>query len=321
MEYEYIFYTKYTHGHHSTREASAHILRTMRRTLPLASSVLLASIMLVACTQSTEARLLRGNAKPSSSAASSAQTRRAERLAEAAKRPKVEQPKGPGVALAEYDIPVLVYHHVRTQEGWAKSTWSWKMTVTPQTFEKQMQWLVDKNYTTITLDEAVAAIRGETWLPEKPVVITFDDNNLSQYDVALPIMEKHGQKAVFYLIAKYLDSANMVNRERALELQNKGHEIASHTMTHRALPGLNDADLTWELEESKRVLEELTGRPVNHIAYPGTAHNQRVRDAAKAAGYVTATIMDPTYVDETDDWMKWPRIMMTDDTNLEKTLP
>jgi peptidoglycan/xylan/chitin deacetylase (PgdA/CDA1 family) len=291
----------------------------MRRTLPVVSSILLASVLLVACAQDTEARLLRGGT--SSSSASSAQTRRAERLAEAASRPKVEKPKGPGVALAEYEIPVLVYHHVRKQEGWGKTTWSWKMTVTPQTFEKQMQWIADHGYTTMTLDEVTAAIRGDAYLPEKPVVITFDDNNLSQMDVALPIMEKYGQKAVFYLIAKYLDSPNMVNRERALALQDKGHEIASHTMTHRALPGLNDEELAWELVESKRVLEELTGRPVNHVAYPGTAHNQRVRDAAKAAGYVTATIMDPRYVDQTHDWMKWPRIMMTDDTNLEKTLP
>lgn len=195
------------------------------------------------------------------------------------------------------------------------------MTVTPQTFERQMQWLVDKNYTTLTLGEMTAAIRGERPMPEKPVVITFDDNNLSQYDVALPVLEKNGQKAVFYLIAKYLDSANMVNRDRALTLQDKGHEIASHTMTHRALPGLGDADLAWELTESKRILEELTGRPVLHLAYPGTAHNQRVRDAAKAAGYVTATIMDPVTFTEAHDWMKIPRIMMTDDTDMAKTLP
>lgn len=295
----------------------------MRRTLPIVSSILFASVLLVACAPEGEARLLR-DAKASSSAASSAasaKARRAERLAEAASRPKAPAPAGPGAPLADYRVPILVYHHVRAQEGWAKSTWSWKMTVTPATFEKQMQWLADKGYVTMTLDEMTAAIRGETWMPEKPVVITFDDNNLSQYEVAVPIMEKHGQKAVFYQIAKYLDSPNMVNRERTLELQAKGHEIASHTMTHRALPGLNDADLKWELEESKRILEELTGRPVNHVAYPGTAHNQRVRDAAKAAGYVTATIMDPVTFTQAHDWMKIPRIMMTDDTDLAKTLP
>lgn len=297
------------------------MVHSMRRLLPILGLLLVAALAVFHATDTEAWFGKRASRTATSASSSSAMNRREERLAEAAKKPKVAKPTGPGVPLTDYEVPILVYHHVRAQEGWGKTTWSWKMTVTPQTFERDMQYLADKGYNTITLSELTSAIRGETWLPEKPVVITFDDNNLSQYDVALPIMEKHGQRAVFYLIAKYLDSANMVNRERALALQAKGHEIASHTMTHRALTGLNDEDLKWELEESKRVLEELTGRPIKHLAYPGTAHNQRVRDATKAAGYETATIMDPRTLTEEHDWMKWPRIMMTDDTNLEKTLP
>ncbi len=195
------------------------------------------------------------------------------------------------------------------------------MTVTPQTFERHMQWLVDKGYTTITLDTMAEIVQGKRVGPEKPVVITFDDNQLNQYEIALPILKKHNQIAVFYLITKYLDSSAMINRDRAKELMELGHDVESHTITHRVLTGLNDEELAWELTESKRLLEEVIGQPVNHVAYPGTGQNERVRNATKAAGYVTGTIMDPRYTTEKDDWMKWPRIMMTDDTNLEKTLP
>lgn len=295
------------------------MLGGMRRSTTFACSAILVGGIIAACIPGGEARLSRRGAPSSSS--SSAKDRRAERLAEAAKRPKTSSKPFVGVPLTDYEVPILVYHHVRKQEGWAKTTWSWKMTVTPETFEKQMKWLADKGYVTMTLSELTSAIRGEAPMPEKPVVVTFDDNNPTQYDVAVPIMEKYGQKAVFYLVAKYLDSPAMLNRERALELQAKGHEIESHTMTHRALTGLNDEELAWELTESKRILEELTGTPITHLCYPGTAHNQRVRDAAKAAGYETATIMDPQWMDEADERMRWPRIMMTDDTNLEKTLP
>lgn len=295
----------------------------MNKPALLATTVLAAGVMLVACAENGEARVIRdkGTSASAASSAASARARRAERLAEAASRPKSSAAAFVGVPLAEYRVPILVYHHVRPQQGWSKDTWSWKMTVTPATFERQMQWLADKGYETITLSEMTAAIRGERAMPAKPVVITFDDNNLSQYEVALPVLEKHGQRAVFYQISKYLESPNMVDNDRTLELQAKGHEIASHTMTHRALPGLNDEELRWELAESKRILEELTGRPVKHVAYPGTAHNQRVRDAAKAAGYETATIMDPVVFNQSHDWMKIPRIMMTDDTNMEKVLP
>jgi peptidoglycan/xylan/chitin deacetylase (PgdA/CDA1 family) len=295
----------------------------MRSPFHVIPSIILASILLVACTENSEARLIRASTSSSAtSSAAAAKARRAERLTEAASRPKSSiNPVVPGVPLTTYRVPILVYHHIRAQQGWAKTTWSWKMTVTPQTFERHMQWLVDKGYETLTLSELTSAIHGERTMPKKPIVITFDDNNLSQYDVAAPIMDAKGQKGVFFLIAKYLDSPTMVNKERALDLLSRGHQIASHTMTHRALPGLNDADTKWELEESKRVFEELTGNTVKDVSYPGTAHNQRVRDATKAAGYETATIMDPRYVTHEDDWMKWPRIMMTDDTDLTKVLP
>ncbi len=296
----------------------------MRRTpLFVVSAVMIGAGLAAFHTTDTQAWFGKKTVRPSvTSGSSSAPDRRAERLAEAAKRPKSSAPTiAKGTPLTTYRVPILVYHHVRKQEGWSKSTWSWKMTVTPETFERHMQHLADKGYETITMSDMTAAIRGERTMPAKPVVITFDDNNASQYDIAVPIMEKHGHKAVFYLVTKYLDTPHMLNREKALELQAKGHEIASHTMTHRALPGLNDEELAWELAESKRVLEEITGTTIKHIAYPGTAHNQRVRDAAKAAGYETATIMDPVVFNETHDWMKIPRIMMTDDTNIEKLLP
>lgn len=292
----------------------------MRRTLPVVSSILFASILLVACAPEGQARLIRGSSSSTSSAAS-AKSRRAERLAEAASRPRSSAPAFVGAPLTAYRVPILVYHHVRKQEGWAKSTWSWKMTVSPQTFERHMQHLADKGYETITMSEMTAAIRGERAMPAKPVVLTFDDNNASQYDVAVPIMEKHGQRAVFYLVTKYLDTPHLLNRDKALELQAKGHEIESHTLLHRALTGLNDDELRSDLAESKRILEELTGTPITHLCYPGTAHNQRVRDAAKAAGYETASIMDPVTFTEAHDWMKIPRIMMTDDTDLAKVLP
>jgi hypothetical protein len=60
---------------------------------------------------------------------------------------------------------------------------------------------------------------------------------------------------------------------------------------------------------------------VRSVAYPSTAHNKTVRDAAKAADYTTGTIMDPRAATAKDDLFKLPRIMMRDDTKLAKVLP
>lgn len=282
-----------------------------------AALALIAASALAACAPQGEARQLPGGS-PSARASASSSVGLKRFVPKPPAKPGVPAPVAPPTGVS---VPILVYHHVRPQQGWAKSTWSWKMTVTPATFERHMQWLADKGYTSLTLDGLVAALDGKASLPAKPVVITFDDNNQSQYDLAAPLMEKYGMIGVFYAVSGRIDSKELLNREKILDLSARGHDIQSHTVSHQVLPLLGDAALKTQLEESKKTLEDLLGKPVNHLAYPGTAHNQRVRDAAKAAGYVTATIMDPRNITEKDDRMKWARIMMTDDTVLEKVIP
>lgn len=279
-------------------------------------ALILSVFLLSACTGHSEARQLSGNVSSSSSSVISAKLKRF-----APKPPTAPPAFTPTEPPKNVSVPILVYHHVRPQQGWAKSTWSWKMTVTPETFEKHMQWLADKGYTSLSLDGLVAALDGTGPMPAKPVVITFDDNNLSQYDLAAPAMEKHGFIGVFYIVSSRIDTKGLINRANILDLAARGHDIESHTVSHQVLPLLGDAALDAQLKDSKKTLEDLLGKPVRHLAYPGTSHNQRVRDHAKTAGYVTGTIMDPRNITEKDDRFKWARIMMTDDTNLEKVLP
>lgn len=218
-------------------------------------------------------------------------------------------------------LPILVYHHLRKNQGWAPSTWSFKMSVSPAGFEKQMQWLEDHGYTTIDLTTAAAILKGEREGPTKPVVITFDDNQLTQYTVGVPILVKHKQTAVFYLITDRLDNKSFITRDKVKDMVAKGMDIESHTLTHRVLTALPVAEIGREFTESKKILEELTGKPVLHLAYPGTAHNKTVRAVLAKTGYVTGTIMDPRPATEKDDLSKLPRIMMLDSTNLKKVLP
>jgi len=218
-------------------------------------------------------------------------------------------------------LPILVYHHVRETKGYPKSTWSYKMSVSPKVFEQQMQWLKDKGYTTVSMDDAAAILAGTKTGPSKPVVITFDDNNLSAYDVALPLLQKYGHIATYYLVTNKLKNPNFIDAERAKDLAAKGMDIQSHTVTHATLTALGQKKLDAELADSRVQLEALIGKPVMHIAYPSTAHNKTVRERTKNAGYATGTIMDPRWATGKDDPFKLPRIMMTDDTKLEKVLP
>ena len=218
-------------------------------------------------------------------------------------------------------IPILVYHHVREHEGWPKTTWSWKMTVSPAKFDEQLQWLTDRGYTTIDLDTLVDILAGNIQGPSKPVVITFDDNQMNSYENGFPLLKKHGHRATFYLVSNRLDNASFIGRSHIPELMAAGMDIQSHTATHANMTKLTAGEILWQLQKSKEALEAVTGKPVRHVAYPLTAQNATVRSQLPAAGYVTGTIMDPRPVRNGANLLKLPRIMMTDETNLESVLP
>lgn len=220
-----------------------------------------------------------------------------------------------------FKIPILVYHHIRPYGGWAKSSWSTRLSVSPKNFDKQMQWIVDHDYTTINLDTYVKIRNGEIPGPVKPVVITFDDGNLNSFTEGLPVLEKHRLTATWYIIPQRFGARDFISKDQVKELAAKGMDIQSHTLNHLLLTRLPQNELDWELREGKRVLEELVGKPVLHLAYPATTHNAFVRQRTVAAGYATATLMDPRIASEKDDLIILPRIMMEDGTRLEKWLP
>ena len=91
-------------------------------------------------------------------------------------------------------MPILLYHMVND----GKSSYA----ITPTEFEEQMKYLKEEGYTTISLLEYVKARKGKLNLPEKPLVISFDDGYLDNYTVALPIMKKYDFKGTVFCSRK-----------------------------------------------------------------------------------------------------------------------
>jgi len=195
------------------------------------------------------------------------------------------------------------------------------MSVSPDIFEKQMQWIADHGYQTIDLDTAAAILKGEQVGLAKPIIITFDDNNSTQYTVGVPILMKYKQMAVFYLISSRLENKSFISADQVREMSRLGMDIESHTVSHAMLTNLSLKAMDAQLAESRRVLEELIGKPVRHLSYPLTTSNATVRTHTEKAGYITGTIMDPRVATPKDSLFKLPRIMMIDTTDLKKVLP
>lgn len=123
-------------------------------------------------------------------------------------------------------------------------------------------------------------------------VITFDDSNLSDHDIALPALTDRGLQAAFFVLTGRIGMAGSLGREHVTALRDAGMIIGSHGIAHVAWPDLDEVALEKELEQSRAVLEDICGHPVTEAGIPFGLYNARVLRALRRAGYSTAFSSD-----------------------------
>jgi peptidoglycan/xylan/chitin deacetylase (PgdA/CDA1 family) len=199
-------------------------------------------------------------------------------------------------------VPILMYHYVEHVTD-MNDTIRMSLNIPPEIFEQQIVTLQDNEYTFITLHDLTEGISGKKALPDKPVILTFDDGYLDFYTDVFPILQKHQVKAVAYITPGLLDSPNYMDTKHVVEISGSGLvEIGSHTMTHLHLAGSQMEVVYYELHESKRTLEEMTGKNITAFAYPYGAYDQQAVRLVQEAGYTNGVTTDPG-VEITSDGM------------------
>jgi peptidoglycan/xylan/chitin deacetylase (PgdA/CDA1 family) len=176
-----------------------------------------------------------------------------------------------------------------------------RYAVSPKRFKKQMKYLKRTGYTPISLDALHKYLVNKTdKLPQKPILITFDDGYMDNYENALPILKEYNFPATVFVVSDLIGGSNQWDMikghpERSLmgwreieEMQRYGIAIGSHTLNHPSLSLLNQRDARKEIEESKKVLEDKLGVQINHFAYPYGDRNSVVMEMVKQVGYKTA---------------------------------
>lgn len=110
------------------------------------------------------------------------------------------------------------------------------------------------------------------------ITICFDDSFKSDYEIALPILEKYGIRATFYVIGwqNTRPTDKFTAEEEIKEISDHGHEIGCHTITHTRLTELTDEQIINELTTNKKYLEEITGKPVYTHCYPAGRTNEHI---------------------------------------------
>ncbi len=185
------------------------------------------------------------------------------------------------------DFPsVLMYHDVR-------ETPLNYFDVTVKDFCAHLDYLKKEGYKTLSMEEFVSILEKGQAFPEKSVLITFDDGYKGIYDYAAPELEKRGMKATFFIITDLVDTSiphyPYITRAELKELaDNPLFSIGSHTLSHPHLDELTREGQRQEIADSKRILEEWTGRKIQTLAFPCGAYNKTTLQEIQSAGYAAS---------------------------------
>lgn len=184
-------------------------------------------------------------------------------------------------------LPGLLYHRVGPQQPNSPLS----LTVIPEQFERQIRWLARQGYTGVRPSDWLRWCKDGTGLPEKPVVITFDDAYADIAEFALPVLRKHGFGAVVYVVTGQIGGFNnwdqgcsdlrLMTAEQIQYWASQGIEFGAHSRTHPELTQLSASELSSEIVGSKNDLTALIGAPVISFAYPYGVNDDRVRNLVR----------------------------------------
>ncbi len=200
--------------------------------------------------------------------------------------------------------PILLYHHVKPE------TVASDYYLTTELFTQQMDWLLQEGYTSITATQLVEAIVNGGYLPEKPVLITFDDGWVDVFQNAYPVLKERSMVATWYLVASYLDAEDCVSTDQALELIAAGWEIGSHSMTHQDLQYTMDTN--FEMAQTRSVLKNALGVPIYTFAYPFGSVNEYVFQKVIKYGFTAGMGLGKSSLHDMSSRYYLSRLVVTD---------
>jgi len=210
----------------------------------------------------------------------------------------------PAIGAAESpSLPIIVYHQIRdSADGPPDSPEAISLT----RFEAQMRYLHEEGYVTLSVAEVLNVVHGGKPPGARIVAIHFDDGWKSA-QLALPVLERYGFKATFWIIAgKGIGWPHMDWEEIQAIGRQPRYDIYSHSMTHpwkagdtlldwmkAHTPGKGPEQVRWELAESRRVLAEKLDRPIPYLAWPAGYYDAAMIGLATDSGYVALFTIDP----------------------------
>jgi peptidoglycan/xylan/chitin deacetylase (PgdA/CDA1 family) len=217
-------------------------------------------------------------------------------------------------------VPVLMYHSVCNDPAPLLRDWA----ISPDLFREHLAFLAAEGYETLTVSEYALRLHAPSWsLPERLVVITFDDGFADFVTGAVPALVDAGMRSTLYLSTAYGGDRStwlgpdgempMLEWSQITELPSAGVEVGAHAHRHLALDELDRATAQIEIVQSKNALEDHLGAPIESFAYPHGYHSRALKEMVRLAGFTNACGVKHALSGPGDDVFALSRIIVPPD--------
>ncbi|WP_409330108.1 polysaccharide deacetylase family protein [Trujillonella humicola] len=184
-------------------------------------------------------------------------------------------------------MPVLCFHQLREFRP-DDSEYARTIITPPGVFTAQLQALRDAGCTSVTGPALIDHLQFGTPLPDRPVLLTFDDGSATHSSVALPVLQQFGFTGTFFPMTVVLDKPDWLSRDQVRDLDRAGMTIGAHTWDHQRLDRLPDGEWATQLSGPAAELADIVGHPVDLLAYPHGMWSPATLDHVAVAGYRAA---------------------------------
>ena len=220
-------------------------------------------------------------------------------------------------------VPILMYHYIDVPSAGADA-YRVGLSLAPEIFSQHLDYLREQGYTTIHLQDLISYLQtGRPDLPEKPIILTFDDGYRDNYENAFPILQNHEMTATFFIITDFADLAatdptyaRYATWDLLRKMDAAGMEIGSHTRDHPDLRGRSDDFLVWQALGSSQTIEANIGKKPRVLAYPSGSYDEETIRVFHDAGFWGAVTTQPGVEQDSLHLFELKRLRITNETEV-----
>lgn len=208
-------------------------------------------------------------------------------------------------AATNVKIPVLLYHVVSSNPS-PNNQYQFSLSE----FKKQMEYLNANGYTTLSIDQYNNIINKAASMPNKPILLTFDDCTSDFYTNVYPVLKQYKMKATEFVVTNWIDTAGHLTTNQIKLINNDGIDIQNHTTNHADFTTLNHNQKYSAINDATNKIKSITNKAPVYCAYPYGSYDADTTSILKSLGYKTGFKVGGGLSTDTSDKYGMPRTMI-----------